>query len=319
MDTVRVTPAPAGGSIFVIGTGWGGMNRGVIERHRKLLRQNLVAGQSTTSEAVIGEGLAMIASSWLAEATRSQFVVGQLSGTTITYVRSLGIFGMVPVDSSQGPIVSLELNTGGTLQRVSRPSASGFTPSESSAFFSMTVIMSLLESAVIEQTQPKDKNGQVSVAASTSKLIDILTIYDFNDPTISGDGCAYYAANKKQPRQLYNRRQSVHRGLDWLFRKHEYLFDARLNHPNHSSLNRTDLNRTMEWNGIFQYSQRPRAKRNDGRSYYRQPVRRYVGQPNSIGDDQRKPGARPFTTRCDRQLQQRQPFSNRKRRRLLAK
>jgi RHS repeat-associated protein len=108
---------------------------------------------------------------------------------------------MGPIGSSQGPFVSSYLNTFGTTQRVSRSSVSGFTPSESSAYFSTTAIWSLLESAVIEQTQPKDKNNQVSVAASTSKLIDIWsnagTIYNLNDPTISGDNCAYYVANVK--------------------------------------------------------------------------------------------------------------------------
>src|SRR5439155_22820559 len=87
------------------------------------------------------------------------------------------------------------------VQRISRPSSTTLTPSESSAFFTETMIGSMLEASTIEQTQPKDKNGQVSVAASTTKLLDIWstagTIYELNDSTISGDDCNYYNSNVK--------------------------------------------------------------------------------------------------------------------------
>jgi RHS repeat-associated protein len=199
IDNLRVTPAQ--GAIFVVGNGWGGSNRGVIERHRKLLRQNLIAGQLSTSEGTLGESLAMIGSTWLAAVTRTQLVTGELTGTTVSYLHAVGIVGMMPVGSSQGPYVDLPLNTVGPTQRVSRPLTTGFTAVESSAFFTVATIASMFESATIEQTQPKDKNGQVAVAASTMKLLDIWstagTIYDLNDSTISGDDCSYYVANVK--------------------------------------------------------------------------------------------------------------------------
>jgi len=198
IDNVRVTPAP--NEVFIVGNAWGGSSRGVIERHRRQLRKNLMDGQSATSEAVLGESLAMIGSTWLAEYTRHQFVSGQLGGALTTYFHAVGISGMKPVASSLGPYVDLPLNTLGVTQKISRPPFStSVTPIESSVFFTVGTVGSVLESAVIEQTQAKDLNGQPAVAASTMKLLDVWstagTIYNLNDATIVGDDCSYYAAN----------------------------------------------------------------------------------------------------------------------------
>lgn len=200
IDNLRVTPSP--GAVFVVGNGWGGSGRGVIERHRRILQANLAQGQAATSEAVLGESLAMIGSTWLAEATRGQLVIGALSGTLVRYVHAVGIVGMKSVGGSTGPYVDLPLNTIGKWQRASRSSFSATsTPAESSAFYVAATFASILESATIEQTQPKDASGQSSVAASTVKLLDLWstagTIYDLNDPTIAGDDCSFYRANVK--------------------------------------------------------------------------------------------------------------------------
>lgn len=200
IDNLRVAPSPGGG--FIVGNGWGGSGRAVIERHRRILQENLAQGQAATSEAVLGESLAMMGSTWLAEATRGQLVIGALSGTLVRYVHAVGIVGMKSVGGSTGPYVDLPLNTLGIQQRASRSSYLGpLTPAESSAFFVAATFPSVLESATIEQTQPKDANGQSSVAASTVKLLDIWsaagTIYDLNDPTIPGDDCSFYRTNVK--------------------------------------------------------------------------------------------------------------------------
>ncbi len=197
IDNLRV--APAVGAVFNVGNGWGGMNRGAIEKHRKLLRQNLIAGQSTTSEGVLGESLAMISSSWIAVNTREQFFIGQMTGTYTTFLHTVGISGMSTVGSSQGPYVDLPINSVANIQKVSRPSSPGYTPAESSAFFNTLITGSMQEAAAVEQTQPVDKNGQISVAASTIKILDIWstagTIYDLNDPSVSGDDCNYYVSS----------------------------------------------------------------------------------------------------------------------------
>jgi len=197
IDNVRVTPGP--GAIYVIGTGWGGAARGMIEKHRKLLQQNILLGQAATSESVLGESLSMIGSTWLAEYTLAQQVIGELSGTTVTYLHAVGVIGMRAVGSSQGPFVDLPLNTVTVIQRQSRPSDLLVTPAEGSAFFTIAIMGSVLESGTLEQTQPKDANGNPTVAASTVKVLDIWstagTIYDLNDPTIAGDNCLYYGTN----------------------------------------------------------------------------------------------------------------------------
>jgi hypothetical protein len=108
IDNVRVTPSP--GAIFVIGSGWGGVDRGMIEKHRKSLQQNLLAGQSASSEAVLGESLSMIGATWLAEFTLEQQVTGELTNTAVTYIHAVGIIGMKPVGSSVGPYVDLPVN-----------------------------------------------------------------------------------------------------------------------------------------------------------------------------------------------------------------
>jgi RHS repeat-associated protein len=201
IDNLRVTPAHQ--AIFVISNAWAQTGRGLVERHRKLLQQKLLQGQSSTSEAVLGESLSMIGATWLAETERSSTLIGLLGGTIIRRAHSIGITGMKPVGpSSQGPFVDLPLNAANVVQLISRSSfSSTITPAESSAFFTSTLVDSIIESATIEQTQPKDMNGVAAVAASTMKLLDVWstagTIYDLNDFSISGDGCSYYVANVK--------------------------------------------------------------------------------------------------------------------------
>jgi RHS repeat-associated protein len=194
IDNVRVTPASNG--VFVVGTGWGGTSRGMVEKHRKMLRQNQqIPGNTAGSEAVLGESLAMIGCTWLAEVTAEQQVTGEIAGITLTYPHAVGIIGIKAVGSSQGPYVDLPLNTAGTVQRVSRASLASIPvePIESSAFFTLVTIGSILESGAIEQTQPG------ATAASTVKILDQWsqsgTIYTLNDPAISGDNCTYYANN----------------------------------------------------------------------------------------------------------------------------
>jgi hypothetical protein len=78
VDSVRVTPTA--GAVFVVGTGWGGAGRGMIEKHRKLLQQNAALNPNHPSaEPVLGEGLAMIGYTWLAEFTRVQERVSEVA------------------------------------------------------------------------------------------------------------------------------------------------------------------------------------------------------------------------------------------------
>jgi RHS repeat-associated protein len=191
-DNVRVTPVA--GAVFVIGTGWGGTGRGMIEKHRKLLQRNAAAQSppNPNAESVLGEGLAMIGYTWLAEFTHVQQRVAEITGVLTTYPHAVGIIGMKPVGTSQGPYVDLPINILTTVQRANHPppSAAAPTPAESAAFFVDSGVSSVLESGSIEQTQPN------ATAASTVKLLDLWSqsgaIFDINDPEIAGDDCSYY-------------------------------------------------------------------------------------------------------------------------------
>lgn len=147
VDNIRVTPAP--GAVFVVGTAWGGSNRGMIEKHRLLLQQNAAQNPNNpNAEPVLGEGLAMIGYTWLAEFTRAQQRISEISGVTTTYFHAVGIIGMKGVaGSAQGPFVDLPQNVVSVVQRVGRPSLSiEPTSLESSAFAVAAGVLSILES-----------------------------------------------------------------------------------------------------------------------------------------------------------------------------
>ena len=76
-DQIRVTPGP--NILYLIGTGWGQVGRGMIEKHRKLLQQNTAQNPGNpTAEPVLGESLAMLGYTWLAEVSQQQQLVDQL-------------------------------------------------------------------------------------------------------------------------------------------------------------------------------------------------------------------------------------------------
>lgn len=195
VDNLQVTPPSAGAAnIFVIGTAWGGTSRGTIEKHRRIVQQYQQSGLPVTSEPVLGETLSMIGYTWVAECTKVQQLVQEMTGVTTVWLHAVGIIGMRAVDGAQGPYVDLPLNTIATIQRVGRTAnPASATPLESAVFFTDAGMHSILESGSIEQTQPG------AIAVSTSKLIDKWSqtgdLYDINAPEIGGDNCNYYVAS----------------------------------------------------------------------------------------------------------------------------
>ena len=195
-DQIRLTPAY--NLIYLIGTGWGPVSRGMIEKHRRLLQQNVAQNPGKPSaEPVWGESLAMLSYTWLAELAQQQTVVDQLAGTTTAYQHAVGVVGMRPVGSSTGPFVDLPLNTFGITQKVGRPEPppppTPFTqtPIEAASYFATSIFSSIAESGVLEQTQPG------AVAVSTVKLIDAavqagVEIFDINNSATFGDNATYY-------------------------------------------------------------------------------------------------------------------------------
>jgi hypothetical protein len=191
-DSVRMSPFA--NFIYLVGTGWGQVGRGIIEKHRKLLQSNIAANPGNpNTESVLGESLAMIGYTWLAECAQQQQLVDQLIGTNTVYQHAVGVVGTKVVGSSSGPYVDLPVNGLSLTQQLARPSGLTITPVESAAFFSAATFSSIAESGTLEQTQPG------ATAASTVKLLDTTvqssgTIFDINNSAVPGDTPAYYTS-----------------------------------------------------------------------------------------------------------------------------
>jgi RHS repeat-associated protein len=186
----------AGGS-YLLSTGIGQVGRGMIEKHRTLLAQARAAGNSNTSELVLGETLAVIGYSWLAEKSAEQQTVDQALKVTTQFHFGIGIAGQATIPSQAGllgPYVDMPLS----LVSITPQSSTGPTTtvggiSYPTAFlaagFAGSKAWSIFESAVLEQTQAPVPGMQ---AASTMKLIDL------NASNGSTSGRTYFADGTTQ-------------------------------------------------------------------------------------------------------------------------
>ncbi|MBT8368723.1 MAG: transglutaminase-like domain-containing protein, partial [Deltaproteobacteria bacterium] len=144
----------AGGSYFIV-NGWTETGRGMIEKHRKLLKENIHAGDDPTSEPVLGETLAMIGYGWAAEASRSDEVADRIANTFTIHHHFLGVCGQM-----ESPYIDMPM------QFVAIISKEDDVEKENSGFYSATGHHSAFEWGVFDQMQPYS-------AVSTVKLIDI--------------------------------------------------------------------------------------------------------------------------------------------------
>lgn len=159
----------SGGS-YLISAGWGQVGRGMIQHHRTLLDRARATGAAPESEAVLGETLAIIGYTWLAESAAQHQLTDAIAKITTQYHHGVGIVGQARIQntSSQGPYVDLPLNVI-SLQPQTNYTGTGFAPSVVGAFFSASGVSSSLESAVLEQTQALVAGVE---AASTVRLVD---------------------------------------------------------------------------------------------------------------------------------------------------
>jgi RHS repeat-associated protein len=159
------------GGFFLVGAGWGQVGRGMVEKHRRLLTQAQAAGTSPTSEVMLGESLAVINYTWLAEVAAAQQLGDAIGKITSQYHHGVGITGQAQIQNtnSQGPYVDLPLNSF-SLQPQTNFSGSGLPPAIFGPFFTAGGVGSSLESAVLEQTQAAVAGIQ---AASTVRLVDL--------------------------------------------------------------------------------------------------------------------------------------------------
>jgi RHS repeat-associated protein len=184
----------AGGS-YVISAGWGQVSRGVIEKHKTLLAQARAAGNAPSSELVLGESLAIMGYTWLAECAFEQRLGDAIAKVTTQYHHGVGIAAQAQIQNTnmRGPYVDLPLNFL-TLQAQTNHAA-GFSPAEIGRFYASVGASSSLESAVLEQTQALTAGIQ---AASTVRLIDINAATGartyFADGTTAAGVAAYFGS-----------------------------------------------------------------------------------------------------------------------------
>lgn len=190
-NSLQIRMTPDSTKKYLIATGWGQSGRGMIEKHRRLLQENIAQFPGDpTAEPVLGENLAVIGYTWLAELSRNQVLIDQLAGTSTAYHHAVGVVGVRDLGGSIGPFVDLPLNRFSIIQR-SQPNSGALNPVEAAAFFAQMMFFSIAESGVLEQTQPG------AVAVSTVKLIDSAVqaggqIFDINNSSITSDNYAYY-------------------------------------------------------------------------------------------------------------------------------
>ncbi|MFO7616297.1 MAG: hypothetical protein R6V75_03525, partial [Bacteroidales bacterium] len=91
-QTGAVAPLPGVTHIYAFTSGFGTTGRQCLEKHRRTLRQFLADGEAPGSEPVMGESLAMIGLTWMAETSRATEIADRMLGTrTINH----HVFGMV--------------------------------------------------------------------------------------------------------------------------------------------------------------------------------------------------------------------------------
>ncbi|WP_026792550.1 RHS repeat-associated core domain-containing protein [Pleomorphomonas oryzae] len=200
------------GGAYIIQNGWDQVGRGMVERHRATLNQAIAAGGAATSEPVLGESLAVLGYTWLAEVAAQQHLADQILGTTTQYFYGVGLVGQVTSASFSTPYVDLPLNIFNTPARIN--GAAQQTPKSLAAFLNSVSAMSALESGILEQTQAKTSGF---VAASTMKLLDTGmqnadTFFDINSGgTTSGQ--QYYTTTIR-PQLVPNYRTETLASLD---------------------------------------------------------------------------------------------------------
>ncbi|WP_434520138.1 RHS repeat-associated core domain-containing protein [Methylosinus sporium] len=172
LSRLRSLTVKAGGS-YLIGAGWGQVGRGMVEKHRRLLAQATASGASSSSEAVLGESLAVISYNWLAESAAQMTLSDSIGQTTTQYHYGIGITAQSAIQQSgnQGPYVDLPMNFVGITPQACWPNTSCPFPGPIIApFYALSGAQSSFESAVLQQSQAPTPN---MVAASTVALVDM--------------------------------------------------------------------------------------------------------------------------------------------------
>ena len=157
MDHTVTHQIKVGGKFLVVNT-WGLTGRGLLEKYRKRLTEYRHAGGAEGSEEVLGEGLAMLGQSWMAQNSLAEKISNAVRRLAKRYHHRIGIIG-----ETDGPYIDLPMQivSGRGLDENDATSVLG-----PMAFFSSVGVGSALEHGTIEQNQPLE-------AVSTIKMLDL--------------------------------------------------------------------------------------------------------------------------------------------------
>ncbi|NNK13739.1 MAG: hypothetical protein HKP52_05845, partial [Desulfofustis sp.] len=168
---------PAGGSYLLL-NGWAETSREMVEKHRKILKQKIFEGGDNTSEAVLGETLALIGYTWLAQASRADQIADQIANTFTVHHHWVGVCAQ-----TASLWIDMPMRLGNVITR------DGDFDRELAGFYSAAGHQSALERGVIEQMQP-------ITAVSTVKLIDISN--SKSDKIFDATSANFFSAVKPQ-------------------------------------------------------------------------------------------------------------------------
>lgn len=157
-DKSGIIEVSAGGS-YLIMNGWGYAGRAMVEYHRRKLQENRsAAGATDGDQRVLGESLATIAYTWLAERSTMMLLQEQITGVASVLHHTIGVVGQTNAPYIDLPIVHTSSATKRNFGIASEIRSAGF--------FNNVGVASALEWAGIEQNLDAD-------AVSTVKLLDM--------------------------------------------------------------------------------------------------------------------------------------------------
>lgn len=167
----------AGGSYSII-SGWAKTDTKIIEKHRRILAENIYNGGTDESEEVMGESLSILGLTWLAENSAIDRFCSQVTETSITSHHTIGICGQ-----KNSPYIDIQ-------SLVNLTNHNNDTTQGNACFFTGGGFKSAFENGVIEQLQP-DHNS-----VSTVDLIDISN--GKSDKIFDANSTNYYSTIKSQ-------------------------------------------------------------------------------------------------------------------------
>lgn len=176
-DETQTFNITAGGSYYLV-NGWADTGRKIVEKHRKVLKENRHLGNSEMSEPVLGESLTLLGLTYLAECWRTTHLCDQIAGTTTINHHTLGVCGQY-----DSPYFDMPMGLASIISDTNDPSK------EEACFFASNGHNSAFEWGVIEQLQPYG-------AISTIKLIDISN--SKSDKIFNANSSNYYTDIKPQ-------------------------------------------------------------------------------------------------------------------------